>query len=101
MKSGLVAALCALVMAPALISCLPVQRTDQTQTLREVKPMISSAVDEIQAMFPDASVRTSDSPTDGGYIFLSFDVRSSNTLEIHSMSDCYYLPDYSYKSEFQ
>ncbi|MBT2596212.1 hypothetical protein [Arthrobacter sp. ISL-72] len=169
MKSGLIAALCALVLAPALISCMPGQRTDQSDRLREVKPMISSAVDEIQAMFPEASVQTSDSPdelsscsrpkdnshdgewksddmrwiklsgevdqtqlldnilkhmtaegwkpgdnhftngvdrlelahADGGYIFLSFDVRSSNTVEIHSMSDCYYLPDYSYKSEFQ
>ncbi|MDR6507257.1 hypothetical protein [Arthrobacter oryzae] len=169
MKSGLIAALCALVLAPALISCLPVHRTDQSDTLREVKPMISSAVDEIQAMFPEASVQTSDSPdelsscsrpkdnshdgewksddmtwiklsgevdqtqllddilthmaakgwkpgdnhftngvdrlelahADGGYIFLSFDVRSSITLEIHSMSDCYYLPDYRYMSEFQ
>lgn len=131
--------------------------------------MISSAVDEIQAMFPEASVRTLDAPdelsscarakdtshdgewrsrdmrwielsgdvdqtqllddilkhmtaegwkpgdnhftngvdqlevghADGGYIFLSFDVSSSNTLEIDSMSDCYYLPEYSYRSDFQ
>ena len=169
MKSGLVAALCALVLAPALTSCLPVQRTDQTETFRQVKPMISSAVDEIQAMYPDASVQTSDSPdelsscsapkdnshdrewksddwrwielsgevdqtqllddvrkhmtaegwkpgdnhftngvdqlelahTDGGHIFLSFDGRSSNTLEIHSMSDCFYVPDHRYGSDFQ
>jgi hypothetical protein len=38
---------------------------------------------------------------DGGYIFLSFDASSSNTLEIHSMSDCYYLPGYGYKDDFQ
>lgn len=42
------------------ISCVPVQRTDQSEMLRKVKPMISSAVDEIQAMFLDAFVRTSD-----------------------------------------
>lgn len=131
--------------------------------------MIRSAVDDIGAMFPEASVRTSDNldelsscarpkddshdgewlisewtwidigsgriqvqllddiknhmaaegwtpgdnhftngvdrlelaHADGGYIFLSFDASSPNTLEIHSMSDCYYLPDYSYTSDFQ
>lgn len=167
MKSGLIAALCTLVLAPALTSCMP--RADQSETLREVKPMISSAVDEIQAMFPEASVQASDNPDElascarpkdnshdgewqssemrwielegavdqtqllddilthmtaegwkpgdnhftngvdqlelahvnGGNIFLSFDVRSPKTLELRSTSDCYYLRDYTYKSEFQ
>lgn len=35
-----------------------------------------------------------------GYIFVSFDVISSNTLAIESTSDCNYLPDYTYKSHF-
>jgi hypothetical protein len=169
MKSGLLAALCTLVLAPTLISCAPGQRTDQSETLREVKPMIRSAVDNIEALFPEASVRTSDNldelsscarpkdeshdgewrlsemrwidlsggrnqaqllddiknhmaaegwapgdnhftngvdrlelaHADGAYIFLSFDESSPNRLEIHSMSDCYYLPDYEYASDFQ
>ncbi|MET3934971.1 hypothetical protein ABIE00_003017 [Arthrobacter sp. OAP107] len=169
MKSGLIAVLCAVVLVPTLISCAPGQRTDQSETLREVKPMIRSAVDDIGAMFPEASVRTSanldelsscarpkdDSHdgewrlsemrwidlsgrqdqarllddiknhmaaegwapgdnhftngvdrlelahADGAYIFLSFDESSPNTLEMHSMSDCYYLPDYEYASDFQ
>ncbi|WP_104044513.1 hypothetical protein [Arthrobacter sp. ZGTC412] len=169
MKSGLIAVLCAVVLAPTLISCAPGQRTDQSETLREVKPMIRSAVDDIEAMFPEASVRISDnrdelsscaSPkdnshdgewrlsemrwidlsggrnqaqllddiknhmaaegwkpgdndftngvdrlelahADGGYIFLSFKEWTPNALTVDAMSDCYYLPDYSYKSDFQ
>lgn len=38
---------------------------------------------------------------DVGYIFLSSDTVSPSTLRIESMSDCYYLPDYSYRSDFQ
>lgn len=56
------AVLCALFLAPSLVSCMPVQRADQSDELRKVKPTISSAVDEIQAMYPEASIRTSDNP---------------------------------------
>lgn len=169
MKRGLIAVLCAVVLAPTLISCAPGQRTDQSETLSEVKPMIRSAVGDIEAMFPESLVRSSDNldelsscarPKDdshdgewrlsemrwidlsggrnqaqllddiknhmaaeewapgdshftngadglelahaeGAYIFLSFDESSPNRLEVHSMSDCYYLPDYEYASHFQ
>lgn len=131
--------------------------------------MIRSAVDGIEAMFPEASVRTSDdldelsscaSPKDNshdgewrlsemrwidlsgevdraqvlddvqnymaaegwasgdndftngvdrlglahadlGYIFVSFDEWTPNLLTVNAMSDCYYLPNHEYASDFQ
>jgi hypothetical protein len=169
MKSGLIAGLCAVVLAPTLVSCAPGQRANQSETLREVKPMIRSAVDDIEAMFPEASVRASGNldelsscarpkddshdgewrlsemrwidlsggrnqaqllddiknhmaaegwapgdnhftngvdqlelaHTDLGYIFLSFDEWKPNALTVNAMSDCYYLPDHEYASDFQ
>jgi hypothetical protein len=169
MKSGFAAAFCVLVLAPTLVSCVPLQRTDQTETLRELKPMIRSSVEDIAAMFPEASVRTSNNldelsscarPKDdshdgewklnemrwidlgsdrnqaqlldeiknhmaaegwtpgdnhftngvdrlelahaeGAYIVLSFDEWTPSALTVNALSDCYYLPDYGYKSDFQ